>query len=136
LRRRKHPLAYIHISYPSCSSTCNPLQDIVLHRGITISRSSSRGSSSALRVCGVSDKVVSHLRVELFGRLLCGTAVLSTAGSLLRSWLAGGTSLGGIGAMLDSSSRLGLRLGLADALTKSLGLWDEIGGSNNDLDLG
>jgi hypothetical protein len=37
--------------------------------------------------------------------------------------------------MLDIGGRLGLSLGLADALTETLGLWDEIGRCNDDLDL-
>lgn len=37
--------------------------------------------------------------------------------------------------MLDGGGRLGLSLRLADALVERLGLWDEIGRSDNDLDL-
>jgi len=110
------------------------LEDILLHRGVTAgSRSGSGSIGVVLGVAAV--KVIGHLRVELLGRLL-GRAIAAAAPTCLLGTLAsGGAALASGCVLLDRGSRLGLDLGLRDALSERLGLRDEVGGGNDNLDL-
>lgn len=111
------------------------LKNVLLHRSITTG-SWGRGSVGGGRLSGTAVKVVSHLRVKLLGSLLGWAVVAALARSLLGASLASsGSTLGAIGTMLDSGGRLGLSLGLRNTLSQSLGLGNEIGRSNDHLDL-
>lgn len=111
------------------------LKNVLLHRSITTG-SWGGGSVGGGRLSGTAVKVVSHLRVKLLGSLLGWAVVAALARSLLSASLASsGSTLGAIGTMLDSGRRLGLSLGLRNTLSQSLGLGNEIGRSNDHLDL-
>jgi hypothetical protein len=93
------------------------LKNLVFHRGIAISGSRG-GAIGGLRIAIRRVlEVVGHFRVQLLRRFLRRPSVASTAS--LRTRLRGGSALGTLGALIRrfiGSSRLGLSLGLADAL--------------------
>jgi hypothetical protein len=111
------------------------LEDILLHRGVTTG--SGGGSSSIGVVVRVAaDKVIGHLRVELLGRLLGRATAAAAPGRLLGTLASGGVALASVRrVLLHSGSRLGLDLGLRDALSERLGLRDEVGRGNDNLNL-
>lgn len=138
------------------------LHDLVIHGGITSgdgrgssngSGGSSSGSGGGRGTVGTGsgvDKVVGHLRVELLGGLLSGAAAAGTAASLLAGVVAsvGGSSvvvvaalgtgsgaLGSVATALVVGGRLGLALGLRDALAQRLGLGDQLGLGDDNLNL-
>lgn len=131
-------LSYINAAEPGkCSAaparlSLANLEDVLLHRGIA----TGGGRSSGIGVvCGVV-KVVGHLRVELLRRLLDGAVAAATLGGLLGCLAGGGTALGTSSTLLlDSSGRLGLNLGGRDALGERLGLGNQVGRSNDNLNL-
>ncbi len=98
--------------------------------------SASRGRS--VGGCGARgsrvDEVVGHLRVQLLGGLLGRPRAAAAANLLVAS--SGDRPLGTISsAALVGRGGLGLSLGLADALAERLGLRNQVGRSNDDLDL-
>lgn len=122
----------------SCTCYSGNLEDLVLHRGVAAG--GGRGGSSGCRsiISVASLKVVCHLRVELLSSLLGGAAAAAATATtgLLATTSGARTALRcAIGGVLDIGGRLGLSLGGRDALAESLGLRDQIGGCDNDLDL-
>lgn len=93
------------------------LKNLVLHRGITAVSSSWGATIGVLSVVRAL-KVVGHLRIQLFCCLLSGAAAAATSRSLLHALAtsSGSTAFRIRLAVLDCSSRLGLGLGLRDAL--------------------
>lgn len=89
--------------------------NLILHGSIAVGRGSGSGgrSGTSISVAG-TNKVICHLRVELFGGLL-GRAGVTAAALLvgIRGSSLGTTSLGGSGVLLLASGRFGLALGLA-----------------------
>ncbi len=112
----------------------NRLENVLLHRGVATGGSGGRSGTGVGRV-GVI-KVVGHLRVELLGGLLDRAVAAAALGHLLGGLAGGGTALGtGRVLLLDRGGRLGLDLGGRNALGERLGLGDEVGRSDDNLDL-
>lgn len=109
-------------------------KNLVLHGSITTVGSGWRGSGGV--VSGATLEVVSHLRIQLLDSLLGRAGATRATGTLLAARLSSSSTLGGVGGMLDSGGRLGLGLGLCDTLSQALGLRNQLGIGNNDLDLG
>lgn len=122
----------------SVSNNTITSKNLVLHRRIA-AVSCSRGGGRSCRILVIASiEIVSHLGVELFGCFLGWTAATSAtaAGGLLATTSGSGTTLGSaVGGVLDVRCRLGLNLGLGDALAESLGLRNQVRGSNDNLNL-
>lgn len=108
-------------------------ENLILHRSIATVRSGRRGSVGV--VCVATLEVVGHLGIQLLDSLLGRTGATRATGALLVGRFSSSGTLGGVGSMLDSGGRLGLSLGLRNALSQALGLRDQLGIGNNDLDL-
>ena len=131
-------LSYINAVEPGkCSAApanCSvaDLEDVLLHRGIA----TGGGRGSGIGVVAGVVKVVGHLRVELLRRLLDGAVAAATLGGLLGGLAGGGTALSSSSALLlDGGGGLGLNLGGRNALGKRLGLGNQVGRSNDNLNL-
>ena len=112
------------------------LEDVLLHGGIA-SSSRSWGSvvGAGISIVGVVE-VVGHLRVKLFSSLLGWASAAALARCLLGTGLASSsTALGPVRTVLHGSSRLGLSLGRSNTLGEGLGLRDEFGGRDDNLNL-
>lgn len=113
--------------------------DLIVHRGIAIV-GRSRSTATDVLALVARLKVVSHLAVQLLGRLLGRTRALGSTGGLSAT-APGATStsvLGGGLLLLVGHSRLGLRLGLRDAVSQGLGCRCNLGSlvtADDDLDL-
>ncbi len=108
------------------------LEDVLLHRGIA----TGGGRSSGIGVVAGGVKVVGHLRVQLLRRLLDGAVAAAALDRLLGGLAGGGTALGSSSALLlDGGGRLGLSLGRRDALGERPGLGNQVGRSNDNLNL-
>jgi hypothetical protein len=129
-KRLSYQSSLISLLHLSISS-----ENVLLHGGITTS-GRSRGSSVGV-VCIVGTvEVVGHLRIELLRGLLGRASGATLAWHLLGTGLASSNpTLGPVGTMLHRGSRLGLNLGRSNALSKRLGLRDQLGGSDNNLNL-
>jgi hypothetical protein len=91
--------------------------NLILHGGIGSGGCSRCAGRSVLGGCSRSAKVVSHVRVKLFGRLL-GVAGISTL--TLATSASGRTALASGVVLLATGSRLGLGLGLGLGLACAL----------------
>lgn len=128
-------------SLPDGSCQCahprraNISENLILHGGVTTVGGGRCGSVRVLVVVCVVE-VVSHLGIQFLRSLLSRAGVASLARTLLDTLSGvGSTTLGGVGAVLDSRGRLGLNLGLRDALSKRFRLGDKVGRSDDNLDL-
>ena len=118
------------VIHPVKWHACPSLHDAIVHGSIAIGRcwSAGAGISTASIV-----EVVSHVSIQFFLGLLGWPSTAAAAILLLFS-----TSLGRVGAVLVSSSRLGLGPGLRDAIGQSLDGGNDLLGvrvADNDLDL-
>jgi hypothetical protein len=123
---------------PPFMAPISTYHNLILHGSVTASSSRSWGGSGAGVLCGWgSAEVISHIRVELLGRLLgrlcaASTAPLGSGGSTL-----GHAALARISTRLRGCA-LGLSLGLSCALGQSLVCRDHLVGlacTNNNLNL-
>ena len=108
-------------------------EDLILHGSIATVGSGRRGSVGVVSVATL--EVVSHLGIQLLDSLLGRAGATRATGALLVAGLSSSSTLGSVGSMLDSGGRLGLGLRLRDALSQALGLRDQLGIGNDDLDL-
>lgn len=110
-----------------------PLENVLLHRRVT--PSGSRRSGRIAVILGVAvPKVVGHFRVKLLCCLLDRPVTAAAPRGLLASLASRGV-LSVLGILLHRCRRLGLSLGLRNALSKRLGLRDEFGRSDDNLNL-
>lgn len=109
------------------------LENLILHGSIATASSGRRGSVGVIGVA--TFEVISHLGIQLLDSLLGRAGVTRATGALLVARLSSSSTLGGVGSVLDGGGRLGLGLGLSDTLSQALGLRDQLGIGNDDLDL-